>query len=133
MYGGAHAEQNVIRSAKSRCRAGDECYDMFSHLVSEALANPQWCLDLVTKRSILYQRKAYAVRSGPSWLSLTSGMGLRARVRFSRRTINRSSSAVSSGLLCLPPLWISSSLCINSAKCSMLSPKVRKVLGKHDR
>ena len=37
------------------------------------------------------------------------------------RSINRSSSATRSGLFCLPPLWISSSLCINSAKSSMRS------------
>ena len=56
-----------------------------------------------------------------SWLSLS--VGFPARVRFCRRSINRASSSISSGLLCLPPLWISSSLCINSAKFSMTSSK----------
>src|ERR1019366_6302227 len=36
------------------------------------------------------------------------------------------SSAISSGLLCLPPLWISSSRCINSARSSMTSSKAGK-------
>jgi hypothetical protein len=42
---------------------------------------------------------------------------------FRRPSINRSSSAISSGLLCFSPLWISSSLCINSAKFSITSSK----------
>jgi hypothetical protein len=59
-----------------------------------------------------------------SWLSLS--VGFPARVRSCRRSINRASSSINSGLLCLPPLWISSSLCINSAKFSMTSSKAGK-------
>ena len=64
------------------------------------------------------------VYSGLSWLCLT--VCGPARVRFCRRSINRASSSISAGLLCLPPLWISSSLCINSAKFSMTSSKAGK-------
>jgi hypothetical protein len=59
-----------------------------------------------------------------SWLSLS--VGFPARVRSCRRSINRASSSINSGLLCLPPLWISNSLCINSAKFSMTSSKAGK-------
>ena len=38
-------------------------------------------------------------------------------------SINRSSSAISLGLLSRPPLWTLSSLCINSAKFSMSSSR----------
>jgi hypothetical protein len=61
------------------------------------------------------------VYSGLSWLNLT--VCGPARVRFCRRSIKLASSSISAGLLCLPPVWISSSLCINSAKFSMTSSK----------
>ncbi len=68
-------------------------------------------------------------RSGLSWLSFTVCVGFPAKFLFCRPSINRSSSAISSGLLCLPPLWISSSLCINSAKFSMTSSKAAAARG----
>ena len=49
-----------------------------------------------------------------------------ARCLFRRPSINRSSSAISSGLLCLPPLWISSSRCINFTRSSITSSKAGK-------
>jgi len=55
--------------------------------------------------------------------SVTVCVGFPAKVLFCRPSINRSSSAISSGLLCLPSLWSSSSLCINRAKFSMTSSK----------
>lgn len=55
--------------------------------------------------------------------SITVCVSFPAKVLFCRPSINRSSSAISSGLLSLPPLWISSSLCINRAKFSMTSSK----------
>ena len=63
------------------------------------------------------------VRSGLFWLSLTVAVGFSVKIFFRRPSINRSSSAISAALLCLPPLWISSSLCINSARVSMTSSK----------
>ncbi len=42
-------------------------------------------------------------------------------MRFSKRSASRSASVITLEVLCRPPLWISSSLCINSAKFSMIS------------
>jgi hypothetical protein len=59
----------------------------------------------------------YGNFSARLWPSFTDCADVTAR--FLRPSTNRSSSAINSGLLCLPPLWISSSLCINSAKFTM--------------
>ncbi len=75
------------------------------------------------------RRMGRGARSGLSWLSFTVCVGFPAKFLFCRPSINRSSSAISSGLLCLPPLWISSSLCINSAKFSMTSSKAAAARG----
>jgi hypothetical protein len=52
--------------------------------------------------------------------------GFSAKFLFRRPSINRSSSAISSGRLCLPPLWISSSRCINFTRSSITSSKASK-------
>jgi hypothetical protein len=75
------------------------------------------------------RRTGRGARSGLSWLSFTVCVGFPAKFLFCRPSINRSSSAISSGLLCLPPLWISSSLCLNSAKFSMTSSKAAAARG----
>ena len=74
-------------------------------------------------RSKRFRLRADHASSGLSWLSFIVWVGFPARFLFCRPSINRPSSAISSGLLCLPPLWISSSLCINSTKFSMTSSK----------
>jgi hypothetical protein len=64
-------------------------------------------------------RDHQAENLGRSWLSRTVCGGLPAGFLFCRPSTNHLSSAISLGLLCLPPLWISSSRCIKSAKLSM--------------
>ena len=56
-----------------------------------------------------------------TWLSLTVGGSFPSIFLFCRPLINRASSEITFGLHSLPPLWISSSRCINSEKVSIVT------------
>src|SRR4029077_7826328 len=53
--------------------------------------------------------------------------------RFLRPSINRSSSAINSGLLRSPPLWISSSFASSRQRFPEPPPRLARLVGRHSR